>query len=355
MESENEKPSDVDMVLHVVDEAQKEKMFINMKGVEQIALEVMTYIVRNIENFNFGEVALNYVRLSSEYHPERYDSRAADWLFVLNTLNFSTWVPNNAQEWKVNGLTGYMAVAAAIKRAIDDGKPIWDPKFYTKLTVDEMKFIFRGDDNNDMPGTHEKLKILHAVGNTLLDCYKGTFAECIKSCNRDALMLMITIHNNFGVYRDVVYYDEESVSLYTKAWTLVADIRAFYSTEHELGIELTMRKCSTMFVDYRIPQVLNHFNALVFKKNLLKEENEILKHGSKEELEIRCCSCMIIKYVQQLLMERCEKYVKRYLPETLLPKFDYMCLIDNFLWDYRQMYDEQLKKSVLYKTYTLQY
>ncbi|XP_011697113.1 PREDICTED: UPF0553 protein C9orf64 homolog isoform X2 [Wasmannia auropunctata] len=317
MESENEKPSDVDMVLHVVDEAQKEKMFINMKGVEQIALEVMTYIVRNIENFNFGEVALNYVRLSSEYHPERYDSRAADWLFVLNTLNFSTWVPNNAQEWKVNGLTGYMAVAAAIKRAIDDGKPIWDPKFYTKLTVDEMKFIFRGDDNNDMPGTHEKLKILHAVGNTLLDCYKGTFAECIKSCNRDALMLMITIHNNFGVYRDVVYYDEESVSLYTKAWTLVADIRAFYSTEHEL--------------------------------------DEILKHGSKEELEIRCCSCMIIKYVQQLLMERCEKYVKRYLPETLLPKFDYMCLIDNFLWDYRQMYDEQLKKSVLYKTYTLQY
>jgi len=34
----------------------------------------------------------------------------------------------------------------------------------------------------------------------------GTFAECIKSCKRDAIKLMITIHNKFSSYRDVATY-----------------------------------------------------------------------------------------------------------------------------------------------------
>lgn len=74
---------------------------------------------RNYDNRNFGEVVNKYVRLSSEFHPDKYDKRAADWLFVLNTLNFSLWTRNDAHEWKVDGLTGYLALCAAIKRAID--------------------------------------------------------------------------------------------------------------------------------------------------------------------------------------------------------------------------------------------
>jgi len=74
---------------------------------------------RNHDNKNFNAVTHSYVRLSSEFHPEKDDKRAADWLFVLNTLNFALWTRKGMQEWKVDGFTGYMALCAIIKRIID--------------------------------------------------------------------------------------------------------------------------------------------------------------------------------------------------------------------------------------------
>lgn len=73
----------------------------------------------NYRNKNFDEVTYNYVRLSTEFHPEKDDPNAVDWLFVLNTLNYSLWTPKGHSEWRVNGLTDYLALCAAVKRAID--------------------------------------------------------------------------------------------------------------------------------------------------------------------------------------------------------------------------------------------
>lgn len=82
--------------------------------------------------------------------------------------------------------------------------------------------------------------------------------------------------------------------------------------------------------------------------------DELLTHGSKEELEIRCCSLMIVRHIHEKVMEKCEEYVK-FIPELQLPIFDGLCLIDNFLWDYRQIHDKQLNKNVLCKIFTEQY
>jgi len=60
--------------------------------------------------------------------------------------------------------------------------------------------------------------------------------------------------------------------LYTKAWTLVTDIWAYFDDqEHELWIKIEGIKYSTIFADYRIIQVFNHFNVLVYSKKFLDE------------------------------------------------------------------------------------
>lgn len=82
--------------------------------------------------------------------------------------------------------------------------------------------------------------------------------------------------------------------------------------------------------------------------------DELITHGSREELEIRCCSLMIVRYVHEKMMEKCENFVK-IIPELKLPIFDGLGLVENFLWDYRQIHDEQLKKSILCKISTEQY
>lgn len=66
------------------------------------------------------------------------------------------------------------------------------------------------------------------------------------------------------------------VSLCNKAWILVTDIWSFFDSKHELNIEMTTVRFSTIFVDYRVPQILNHFNALVYSKSFL---NKLEKKG----------------------------------------------------------------------------
>ncbi|KAG5315577.1 QSPP protein, partial [Pseudoatta argentina] len=353
----SQEKQDIDTMRYIA--AKSQNVSINMRKINDLATEVIAYMSRNHNNENIYAVTRSYVRLSSEFHPEKDDKRTADWLFVLNTLNFSLWSLKDMPEWTVNGFTGYMALCAAIKRAIDNGKPMWDPKFYTTLSIVEMIQIFQGDNNISMPRTSQRLTILHEVGKVLLDDYDGTFANCIKSCEHDAIKLMVTIHDKFPSYDDVVIYHDRSVRLFTKAWTLVTDIWNYFDDEEdELRIDIERMKHSTIFVDYRVVQIFNHFNVLVYSKKFLDElkKEEFIFHGTKEEIEIRCCSLMIVRYLHQMLMKTLEQdtFVKQ-IPVLKLPDFDCTCLIDNFLWDYLQLHNKQLKKNVLCKIYTESY
>ncbi|XP_071553632.1 queuosine 5'-phosphate N-glycosylase/hydrolase-like isoform X1 [Temnothorax nylanderi] len=355
--TENVQTKGVDAIKFVANQAQD--VSINMSGITEIAMEVITYMVRNYENLNFGEVTSRYVRLSSGFHPKPNDLRAADWLFVLNTLNFALWTRKDEQEWKVHGLTGYMGLCTAIKRAIDDGKPMWSPMFYKDLSMTDMKNIFRGDDNNYIPRISERLEILHDIGEILLDSYKGTFSECIRLCEHDAAKLLLIL-KKFPSYDDsLTKYGEQPVCLYNKAMILTASMVTYFGPKHRLNLKWANEKPPTIFADYRVPQIFNHFKALVYSKNFLdklEEKDGLLTHGSREELEIFCCSIIIARYVKKMVMDMCEIYTEQdKIPEICLPSFDCMCLVDNFLWDYRQVHDMELKKSILCKISTDQY
>lgn len=54
-----------------------------------------------------------------QLHPSPDDPRAVDWIFVLDTLNYSFWSRKDSPKWTVDGRTGYFALCAAVKRAID--------------------------------------------------------------------------------------------------------------------------------------------------------------------------------------------------------------------------------------------
>ncbi|XP_018350439.1 PREDICTED: UPF0553 protein C9orf64-like [Trachymyrmex septentrionalis] len=351
MQSKNK--HDIDTLQYVA--SLSKAVSINTKKIKELATEIVAYASRNHLNENFNEVARSYVRLSTEFHPDKDDKRAADWLFVLNTLNFALWTRKNMKEWKVDGFTGYMALCVAIKKAIDDGKPMWDPKFYTKLKVGEMVQIFKGDDNIIMPHILRRLTILQEVGKVLLDRYDGSFANCIKLCKGNSIELMINIHHVFPSYHDVIKYCEREVCLYTKARTLISDIWAYFDKEHELWIEMKGTKHSTIFADYRIFQVFHHFNVLVYNKEFfdLLEKEEFITHGCREEVEIRCCSLLIIRYLRKTVMEMLPN-LKR-IPKSEWSGFDCACLIDNFLWDHLQQNIGQLKKNVLCKVRTESY
>ncbi|XP_029170425.1 queuosine salvage protein-like isoform X2 [Nylanderia fulva] len=303
--------------------------------------KVKNYILQNYQTENLAEIT-NLTRITSDFYPDLLDHRAVDWIFVLNTLNFALWNPRSTKQWTVNQLTGYQALCVAIKRAIDEEIPIWSPKYYTKLTQHELEMIFKSDDGEtNIPLIHERLTILHEIGNILLHKYQGSFVTCVKRSKGNPLKLLNLIVTNFESYQDKSTYEKEPVYFYTKARSLVSDIW-FYFKGHKFGFNYaTWMK--TMFIDYRFSQILLHFKIVSYSKQHLTklERNDELKYGSKEEIEIRSSSMAAIDSLSTEVFKMCNDYFVKKKQTDI----NYTIILDNFLSDYRQVHDQLLMET----------
>lgn len=319
-------------------------VFIEQAGVKKLALAVLDGLkTGKIREGNFSQI---------KFHPKPDDPRAADWIFVLDTLNFSFWTDTGAKKWRVNGETGYFAFCAAISRAIDQGKPMWDPKYYSQITQRDAEIIFQGDDEVNIPLIQDRIKGLHEAGRVLLDKYKGTFVECIKSCESSAEKLLQLVVKEFDSYRDEADYEGHRISIYKRAQILIGDIWACYEGRG-LG-EFHDIDSIAMFADYRIPQVLVHYGTMRYSDSLMSKlkSDEPLKQGSREEVEIRAVS---IEAVEQVCDE-----VRRLIAADpklgLNPSKDVNAIvIDHYLWDYRREYAQELEHIPFHKTRSIYY
>ncbi|XP_076283109.1 queuosine 5'-phosphate N-glycosylase/hydrolase isoform X1 [Lasioglossum baleicum] len=320
-------------------------VFIEDEGVKNLACTILEGLKNNkISVNNFSQ---------HEYHPSMDDPRAVDWIFVLDTLNYSFWRENDSSKWwTVNGQSGYFALCSAIKRAIDEGIPIIDPKYYSRITRSDAEKIFRGDNQNCcIPLLDERLKSLREAGKILLGKYQGTFAECIKSCSCSAEQLMKLVVNEFESYQDEADYEGHRVSFYKRAQILVGDIWACFKGTgmgefHDIDY-------ITMFADYRVPQVLVHFGAMRYSNPLMSrlQCDVELENGGDDEIEIRGCSIEATERVKDEVRALIERY-----PNLKMRKSDVNAiLIDHFLWDYRREHAIELEHIPFHKTRCIYY
>ncbi|KZC06590.1 PREDICTED: UPF0553 protein C9orf64 homolog [Dufourea novaeangliae] len=318
-------------------------VFIEEEGVKNLACAILEGLKNhkiNVNNFS-----------QHEYHPSPDDPRAIDWIFILDTLNYSFWSKKGSLKWTVNGQTGYFALCAAIKRAIDEGKPIVDPEYYSRITRCDAEHIFRSDNQTSIPLLDERLKSMRDAGKILLERYQGTFVECVKLCSGSAEQLLKLVVNEFESYQDEADYEGNRVSFYKRAQILVGDIWACFKGEgfgkfHDIDY-------ITMFADYRVPQVLLHFGAIRYSNPFMSrlQCDVELENGGDDEIEIRGCSIEAVERVRDEVRSLFERY-----PNLELKKSDInSVLIDHFLWDYRREHAAELEHIPFHKTRCIYY
>lgn len=160
-----------------------------------------------------------------QYHPTPNDKDAIEWLFVIDTLNFCFWTPEDDTKWQVCGESGYYALCAALKRARNNGIDITNAHFYSKITLDELGDILRADDNvTQVPLLAERVKCLHEVGTVLLDKYDGKFENCVIEAEHSAQRLLRIITDEFPCFRDEAVWNDIGVSFYKRAQILIGDL-----------------------------------------------------------------------------------------------------------------------------------
>lgn len=318
---------------------------VDQLGIKNLANQIVQAISNKTLNINnFSQV---------NFHPKSVDPICLNWLFLVDTLNFCFWTPEkNPTKWNVENQTGYFALCSAINRAIKEGIDITNPRYYSTISIEQLEHFLRPDDAvTKVPLIKERQECLHEVGKILLEKYDGKFENVVKLADKSAVKLLKLIVSEFPCFRDEADYHGKRVSIYKRAQILVGDVYACFRGEG-LGYFEDINENITMFADYRVPQVLVHFGALIYKTELANDlkDDKILINGEEKEVEIRGASIYIVEEAKKIVL----KLLKENHSE-ISTKHVNSILIDHFLWDYRRSNADLLSYIPFHKTYSVYY
>lgn len=249
---------------------------------------------------------------SQQLHPPgRNAEELANLVLVVDALNFCFWnIPtSNRPRWRVtwNGAThdGYFALALALRRAIEQGKPLYDAEYLAGLTEDEVAEILAGDPGSDpIPLLHARLQHLHEVGRGLLNNWRGSFLHAIEAAHGSAAKLVLEVVRGFPSFDDVAPWERHHIRFFKRAQILVADLYGAFEGRgpgafHDL-------ETLTAFADYKVPQVLRQHGILRYVPELAERirRYDLIPPDSDEELEIRAATIWSVELLRQALERR---------------------------------------------------
>lgn len=239
------------------------------------------------------------------------DEQRANLVLVVDALNFCFWSVPTARKprWRVTdaGRThdGYWALVAALRRAVDAGRPLWDAEYLAALSESDIADILAGDpDGEDIPLLHARLQHLREAGEALLAHRDGSFLAMIRAAHGSAPALVREVAHLLPSFRDTAPWGSHTIRFYKRAQILVADVHAAFNGAgpgafHDLD-QLTA------FADYKLPQLLRHHGVLDYAPPLADAiaGYRLVPPDSNEELEIRAATIWAVELLRQSLAER---------------------------------------------------
>ena len=235
--------------------------------------------------------------------------RTLNWMLLVDAMNFCFWAESSQPRWAVEyrGQTydGYLAEAASLMRAVDEGYPVWDAAYLASLSEDDLRQIFRpAPGTPNIPLFAERLANAREVGRVLLASYDGQFARAVEAVGGNAVALARLIIRDFSSFDDVASYQGAEVRFYKRAQLCVADIHGTFAGQR--WGDLSDLDHLTVFADYKLPQLLRREGALVYAPDLAArvDRMELLPPGSPEELEIRAATVWAGELLRRALEAR---------------------------------------------------
>jgi len=284
----------------------------------------------------------------SEIPPWNYDYHFFDggqetvaYLLILDSINFCFWPKPGADKWetqyKSETLTGYYALAASLKKAIESGVPVTRADYLAELPLGELRQILGG--GGELQLMEARAHILNELGAFLINKYDGETKRLVEAAENSALNLVELLVDNLPSFMDVAEYYGKKIYFYKRAQIFAADLYGAFAGK-AWGYFKDIDKL-TAFADYKLPQVLRHVGILRYERTLEhKVDNGIfLEAGSPEEIEIRANTIWAVELIRQELIQVGKK----------LRAFE----IDWILWNLGQ--EREFKAKPYHKTVTTFY
>ncbi len=240
-----------------------------------------------------------------EIHFSDGTAATANYLFVLDTLNFCFWPSPGRLKWEIDHghetLSGYGALAASLTRAVRSGAPLLDAGYLSRIDLAGLRAILGG--KGDLQLLPERVKGLNELGVVLLRDWGGQAATMVAEARKSAARLVSLVTQSLPSFRDVAKYDGREIPFYKRAQILVADLHGAFGGR-AWGEFLDMETL-TSFADYKLPQALRELGILRYGETLsARVDGELsIESGSREEVEIRSCTVWAVELIRRQLQK----------------------------------------------------
>lgn len=238
------------------------------------------------------------------YHFRGGDEETVAYLLVLDTLNFCFWPAAGKKRWEIlyggERLSGYVGLAACLKKALEAGIPITRAEYLAHLSAEEFRQVLAGE--GELQLMEERLDALHELGEGLCREYRGKATLLVASARNAALRLAELLAERFSSFRDAAGYGGRRVPFYKRAQIFAADLHGAFGGEG-WGAFKDLDQL-TAFADYKLPQVLRHLGIFLYSPSLAQKVDDrvLIPAGSAEEVEIRACTIVAVDRIRQRLM-----------------------------------------------------
>lgn len=264
------------------------------------------------------------------HHPCHFFDGTAEtvrWIFVVDVLNHCFWPDKGRPTWTVRyqgrDYSGYWGLAASLKRAREEGFPITDPGYLAELSEGDLREIFRGAREAEIPLLGERLSCLREAGQVILSRWRGNLVHLLEETRGSAVKTVQQVVATFGSFRDEAHYRERTVYFWKRAQLFVADVHAAFDGKgwgkfDDLGN-------LTAFADYKLPQVLREMGVIEYHQDLANRVDQLVKlaAGSDEEIEIRAMTIWAVEALKGALGRRGKAVTS--------------AAIDQWLWQFGQL------------------
>ena len=209
-----------------------------------------------------------------------YDgARLAEYVILLDTLNFSFWGSGR----------GYWQLAEALRDAFDRGDPLWEPERLLSLDEAALTSLI-----GEFPIPDRRVAALHELARLAIRESNGDLVGLVPpSAPELAGFLSRTLES----FRDVSRYGELEVPLLKRAQIAAADLWGSGAFAFDDVDQLTC------FPDYKLPQALRHLGAIEYSEHLGRKVDDWveLEPGSPEEVEIRAATVVAVEEIRDAL------------------------------------------------------
>ncbi len=217
---------------------------------------------------------------------DRRDELAAFWL-TLNAINFgSGWFPTLR---KPPGRSGYDTISAGVATRFRSSGP-WSARELEQIEAGELARVTGQDPGHELIGLFAAS--LRDLGSHLLDEFDGSFRASVQSAG-DSSLALVTMLSSWQCFADSSTYLGFEVPFLKRAQLAAADLtRAGVAPFCDLA-------ALTMFADNLVPHVLRLDGVLRYVPALVEriEREELIEHGSPEEVEIRACALHAVELI----------------------------------------------------------